>query len=735
MALKKRWLVVKKELLVPAGDILSFKAAVHAGADAIYVGGKRFGARKFANNFDNEELKEIVEYARLYGVKVYVTVNTMIYEKEMEDVLSYVKYLASIYVDAVIVQDIGLIRLIRQVLPNLEVHASTQAHNYTKENFDLLEELGVKRVVLARENSLDEICAIDTKLEKEVFIHGAICISYSGQCLFSSLVLNRSGNRGECAGMCRLSYSLEDNRGHVLEKDKYLLSPRELWTIPKFKNLMESDIVSFKIEGRMKSASYVYMVTKIYRTLMDKYERGEELVVDDEDIKKLKILFNREFTTGHLFSLEDEFMNTENPNHIGIHLGKVVDVNSKRIKILLDENMNQEDGIRFQENGRGMIVNFLYNEKGLLVSSAKAGECVFVDNKVGLTTLCEVLKTSDKKLDDELLNYTLKRIPVSLKVVLKKNEALYMELSDGLNTVSSSFGVIEGARNYCVTKEDVLKQVNRFQDTAYSLDDVEVIIDDGVFVPMGVLNQVRRDVIEKLNCERIRPKNEFVLQNFEDNDEGKVENPVKISCLVRNEEQLLTCIDLVDRVYVTEEKLYFQYKDKYTHLYLRVPRGKGVLSYCGERLLITEFSQVSLAKDNEVVSDYYLNVSNDSYLKYLKDKGVECSTVSVEAKLSDISSLSSNYLKEVIVYGKLELMLIKGNILQNGKKLVDRNKKRYPIVFQDNLTHIFFYQDELFLMDEVKEITKFACIRLEFFDEEKDNVIKTIKKYQDLVQK
>lgn len=726
---------MKKELLVPAGDKLSFKAAVHAGADAIYVGGKRFGARKFASNFDNDELKEIVEYARLYGVKVYVTVNTMIYEKEMEDALEYVKYLASINVDAVIVQDIGLIRLIRKCFPNLEVHASTQAHNYTKESLDLLDELGVSRVVLAREMALSEINAIDTKLEKEVFIHGAICISYSGQCLFSSLVLNRSGNRGECAGMCRLPYSLEDSRGRVLEKEKYLLSPRELWTIPKFKQLMESDITSFKIEGRMKGASYVYMVTKIYRTLMDKYERGEELSISDEDIKNLKILFNREFTTGHLFLLEDEFMNTKSPNHIGIHLGKVVDVTPKKIKILLDEDLNQEDGIRFVENGRGMIVNFLYNEKGLLVSGANSGEYVYIDNKVGLTIPCEVLKTSDKKLDDALLNYPLKKIPVSLKVSLKKNEALYMELSDGVHTVSDTLGMVSDAIKHSVTRDDVLKQVDRFQNTAYTLDKVEIFVDDNIFVPMGVLNQLRRNVVEKLNNARILPNCEFIVQSFEDKYESPKENPVKLSCLVRCEEQLLSCIDLVDRVYVTDEKLYFKYKEKYSHLYLRLPRGIGVFGYKGERLLITEFSQIGLAKDNDVVSDYYLNVANNSYLKYLFEKGVLESTISVEANLNDILSISSGFKKEVIVYGKLELMLIKGDILKDGCMLVDRNKMRYPIRVENDLTHIFFYQDELFTLDEVREISSGASIRLEFFDENPFEIEKAIKKYQDLVQK
>ena len=271
----------KKELLAPAGDMESLKAAIHAGADAVYLGGKRFGARRFSPNFSHEELKIAVDYAHLYGVKVYVTVNTMIYEKEMEDAYQYAKFLSEIGVDALIVQDIGLIRLLHIHFPELELHASTQLHNYTKNNFDELARLGVKRVVLARESSLSEIESISTPLEKEVFIHGAICISYSGQCLFSSLVLGRSGNRGECAGMCRLPFTLEKADGKILKEPAYLHSPKDLCTVSKFKELMDSDIKSFKIEGRMKSATYVYLVVKIYRYLMDAYDEGKVMCISD----------------------------------------------------------------------------------------------------------------------------------------------------------------------------------------------------------------------------------------------------------------------------------------------------------------------------------------------------------------------------------------------------------------------------------------------------------------------
>ena len=212
-----------KELLSPAGDFETLKQAIHNGCDAIYLGGKRFGARKFDSNFDSEEMVRAIKYCHLYGVKIYVTVNTVIYEDEVDDFIEYVAFLHKNGVDAVIMQDIGMISLIRKILPNLEIHVSTQAHTHNINQIKFLESLGVSRVVVAREMSLDEIKKLNTNLEIEAFIHGALCVCYSGQCLFSSFLLNRSGNRGECAGICRLPFTLLEDGKEVKTNGKYLL--------------------------------------------------------------------------------------------------------------------------------------------------------------------------------------------------------------------------------------------------------------------------------------------------------------------------------------------------------------------------------------------------------------------------------------------------------------------------------------------------------------------------------
>ena len=201
----------KVELLCPAGNFEMLKSAIHNGADAIYLSGTKFGARKFANNFNNDEIIEAINYAHLYGVKVYCTINTLIKDNEIEDFLSFVEFIHKNDIDAVLMQDLGMINLVRKTYPNLEIHASTQFHNHNNAGLEFLKELGIKRAVLARELSINEIKDLNVDIEKEVFVHGALCISYSGQCLMSSLIMNRSGNRGECAGMCRLPYKLLEN--------------------------------------------------------------------------------------------------------------------------------------------------------------------------------------------------------------------------------------------------------------------------------------------------------------------------------------------------------------------------------------------------------------------------------------------------------------------------------------------------------------------------------------------
>ena len=505
---------MKKELLAPAGDFETLKQAIHNGADAIYLGGKRFGARKFASNFDNEEMVKAIKYCHLYGVKLYVTVNTVIYEDEVQDYLDYITFLHKNGVDAVIMQDIGMITLVRKVLPNLDIHVSTQAHTHNAEQIKFLEKLGVKRVVFAREMSLDEINKIDTNLEIEAFIHGALCVCYSGQCLFSSMLLNRSGNRGECAGICRLPFELYEDDKKVDTEGKYLLSPKELNTTNHIGELLSSKIMSFKIEGRMKSPETIGFITRMYRNLIDHYLKGEEVKLTEEENKKLLVLFNREYTDGYLFNKsKDELMNIKSPNHVGIKIGEVIEVTDKKIKIRLDDSLNQGDGIRFKNSNLGMMANFIYDKKDNLVSSGDSGSVIYLDNKIDLTNKDLVYKTVDSKLLEELDNYNLKKISIDINASVS-NDKFTLEISDGINKIIKSDTIVEKALNSGTSKERIIEQLSKLGNTPFKLDNINVSLDSDVFIPISKLNELRRSVIDELIEVRENAKKEVIVNDI-----------------------------------------------------------------------------------------------------------------------------------------------------------------------------------------------------------------------------
>jgi len=746
---------VKKELLSPAGDFETLKQAIHNGCDAVYLGGKRFGARKFASNFDDDEMIRAIKYCHLYGVKIYVTVNTVIFESEVDDCLEYITFLHKNGVDAVIMQDMGMITLVRQVLPNLEIHVSTQAHTHNIEQIKLLEKLGVSRVVVAREMSLDEINKLDTNLEIEAFIHGALCVCYSGQCLFSSLLLNRSGNRGECAGICRLPFTLLEDGKEIETDGKYLLSPKELNTTSHIKELLESNITSFKIEGRMKSPTTIGFITRLYRMLIDHYERGEEVLLTEEEQEKLMLLFNRGFTEGHLFKKSGrELMNISSPNHIGVEIGKVIEVNNNRIKIHLDKSLNQGDGIRFQEEQVGMIVNFIYDKKDNLISGANSGEFIELDNKIGITKCGSVLKTVDSKLLQELENYKEKKIPISIKVVTLDNN-FKLEVTDYINNVVVDEDIVEKATGNGTSKERILEQLSKLGDTPFVLENSYLDIEEGIFIPISKINEIRRNAISKLISIRENYKKEVIICDRENINKVDTGNKVIITALVRNEEQLLTCLEEnVDFIYITDLSLYQKYKNK-GNIYFRIDRVMNHYSdFVKENLLIGEMGSVNkYSNNNNLVSDYYLNVTNSYHVNYLRKLGITNITLSIENSINEIANIVSNIGNsgiEVLVYGRVEAMIMKYcplkmlvnkdkmpcNVCRNGKvyELRDRNGEKYPLLNDKELTHIFYYQ-LLELENDLKKLKQVGILRyrFEFFDEDCQVVRDTIKKYKTIL--
>ncbi|MBR5910021.1 MAG: U32 family peptidase, partial [Schwartzia sp.] len=337
------------ELLAPAGSREALAAAVENGADAVYLAGNRFGARAYAENFDEEALREAIRYAHLRGVAVHVTVKTAVDDTELSGLADYLRFLEEAGADAVLVQDLGVARLVREVAPGLPLHASTQMTVHNIAGVRAWEEFGFSRVVLSREMSLAEIREICAKsdAEIEVFAHGALCVCYSGQCLMSSMIGGRSGNRGRCAQPCRLPYELVDENGEEATggaAGKYLLSPRDLKTVELLPELMEAGVASLKLEGRMKRPEYVAVVTSAYRGAIDRALAGKaDVAAEREENRRLAQIFNRDFTTAYLLQNPGrEMMSDKRPDNRGLLVGRVVsyDAAEKRVRVKLAETLS-----------------------------------------------------------------------------------------------------------------------------------------------------------------------------------------------------------------------------------------------------------------------------------------------------------------------------------------------------------------------------------------------------------
>lgn len=696
-----------KELLVPVGNMDSLSVAVHNGCDAVYLGGKKFGARAYAANFDDEEMVKAIKFCHLYGVKLYVTVNTLIHESELSSVLDYLKFLYRSGVDAVIIQDIGLIALAKEEIPDLEIHASTQVHSTNIDTVRFLSDLGVKRVVLAREMGIDEINSLNTDLEIEAFIHGALCISYSGECLFSSMLMNRSGNRGACAQVCRLPFKMIEDNEEVKTDGEYLLSTKELNTANYFKEVMESNIYSLKIEGRMKSAEYVGCVTSLYRDLMDKYYRGEEVIPDKQIMKDLMTIYNRECTKGFLFhATNKDLMNIKTSNHLGIKIGDVVEVNKKYIKVKLSDELHQGDGIRFMNANEGMIANFIYDEVGKLINSGMAGSIIAIDKRFDVEVGDVLNKTLDIKLKDKYINKE-KKIPVKMRIdcLLDKEMTLTMSARD--KSVSVNFGLATKALKMPVLKNTIKKQLSKLGNTPFILDEIDINVDNNIFINLKDLNELRRMGVDKL----------IEALEYKDIKEGKsvsrqkgkfaYQDELSVSILVRNEEQIKCAIDNnVARIYVADKKLFEKYKKQKNVIY----RTNRVNDSNKDYSLVTELG--SLNRIGKGIGDYYLNVCNHETIDYLS-KYADVLTLSVELDDEDIKSIMDYYdgnaNVEILIYGTIELMLTKYcpiNLNVNKDKvchacldnhkyyLKDRNGKLYRILSdaETHQTHIMHYK-------------------------------------------
>jgi putative protease len=521
----------KPELLAPAGGMEALIAAVENGADAVYLGARAFSARGYASNFSEKELEEAIDYAHLRGVKVYITVNTLLKDGEMESAFKLLARLREMGADAIIIQDLGLISLAGKYLPDLPLHASTQMTLHNSEGVEFVKKSGIERVVLSREVSLEEIKEIKEKsgTEIEVFIHGALCISYSGQCLLSSLIGGRSGNRGYCAQPCCKKYRLYCEGKQIKTSGDYLLSPKDLNISSGLDALIEAEIESFKIEGRMKRPEYVAGVVRIYRRLIDRYiENPAGYSVSKEEQETLTQLFNRGFTQGYFFeNPRGDLMSRENPHNRGIPAGTVIGYNRhlNRIRVKLSSPLRLGDGIMVENaetrpEDKGKIVSAMYTENGP-VYYAGEGDIVEIPFDSRAPSGSTVYRTHDKKLMDSLKkeseSESLKpKIPTFITVTVTQGEPVKLKMKDVDSnevTIESEY-LVEKAEKQPTSKAQIEKQLSKLGNTLFEAAELHVSTQGEIFIPVGQLNELRTKAILQLENLRVSKWKRNPLQSL-----------------------------------------------------------------------------------------------------------------------------------------------------------------------------------------------------------------------------
>ena len=682
------------EILAPVGNMDAFYAAIEGGADAVYLAGKMFGARAYSNNFTNSELKEIIKYAHLYNVKVYVTCNILIFEREVDKFIEFVRFLHQNNVDAIIMQDIGMIDLVHKKFPNLEIHGSTQMHIHNLEGAKFAEKLGLKRIVLARETPLSEIKKIkeNTNLEIEVFVHGALCVSYSGMCLFARSIGPRSGNRGTCSGCCRLPYELLSENENVLNQNKYPLSMKDLMTINYLDKLIDSGIDSFKIEGRMKSKEYVYLATKLYKETKDNYLKNNKLDINQELITNLNNVFTRGYTNGFILNSND-LVNDFAPNHKGVLIGRVINYKNNFIEIKLNTNISIHDGLRIINNNLeyGFILNEFYKDNKL-IKEAKENDIIKIKVNKNIPINSLVYRTYSYLIDNNITNIIKnkeRRINIKFKINIKKDKKVSLIVSDYLNEFEMKGDIPSISINKPITEYDIKSKLEKINDTIYKLNEIEINLDNDLFIPISMINNLKRNILNKLDELRI---NKYEKEFIEKEYSIKLENYPKVSCYT-----LYT-----DDIKYIDKKYKYIYSSNINDYIKKIPKVINNYNIYDKKkeYLVSEIG--SLNYFDNIISDYSLNVTNSYSVAFLHSIGVKRVTLSVELLDNDIKELIDNYKirynklpnLELIKETNLEVMVIKNNLGKYGNVyyLKDRFNNKYRVIKKNDLYYIYDYK-------------------------------------------
>lgn len=697
------------ELLAPAGSREALVAAVESGANAVYLAGDRFGARAYANNFDEDGLHEAIRFAHLRNVRINVTVNTIVSDEEIPALKDYLRFLYAAGADAILVQDLGVARIAREIVPDLPLHSSTQMTVHNLEGVLALQKLGFTRVVLSRELSLQEIRHICTNcdVEIEVFMHGALCVCYSGQCLMSSMIGGRSGNRGRCAQPCRLPYTLVNEAGKDVLGDtagSYLLSPRDLNTIDLIPRFLDAGVASLKIEGRMKRPEYVATVVSAYRKAIDSYCAGEDYEVFPQERDNLAQIFNRDFTTAYLADRPGrEMMSDRRPNNRGLLIGRVCgyDWKCRIVTVKLTGRLAVGDQVDFWVKVGGRVtaaIQELIDAKGNRIEKAAAGDTVSFAIPSAVRAHDRVFKVYDAALMEAGKKmYTsgapVRRIPVTACVKAAVGKPLTILLDDGQGhkvTAATAF-IGEIARKHPLTEEIVRKQVDRLGTSVYELVYLKTVIDGDVMIPMREINEARRKAVELLDAQRLAAFH-FVHRVFTPLQE-KRPVPTKTASLMVTVDTVAKAKAAIEagadgilfggESYAHQAILLRDYQEVWTlakeagvRIDFNLPRIiRETYQKSIEKLLtawkdtcrpdavhahnIGALALVKRLTDLPLHADYSLISYNKQTLAFLRDYGVAEATLSPELNLKQIQTIAKESILPLtcMVHGRLELMI------------------------------------------------------------------------------
>ena len=759
------------EILSPAGSYESLIAAIAAGADAVYIGGTRFGARAYANNLQEDRLLEAIDYVHLHGKKIYLTINTLLKEEELKDELY--DYLLPYYrqgIDAVIVQDIGVLRFVREQFPDLPIHASTQMTVTNVLGAKFLEKLGVERVVTSREMQLDEIKQIaeDTSLEIESFIHGALCYCYSGQCLYSSLIGGRSGNRGQCAQPCRLPYKAEGEK-----ENQYILSLKDICTLEHIPSLIEAGIYSLKIEGRMKKPEYVALVTAMYRKYVDLYiKKGKKhFRVEEKDREMLMDLYNRGgFHDGYYTTKNGrEMLSLQRPNHAGVPALKVISENGKQITANAMVDIKKGDVIELPDGKE----NYTFSQgvsKGqrITITTHKKQDFrgVSVLNRTRNETLLNEIKTNiiEKKIKQK----------VNGELILASKNPTTLRLDSQNVSIEVQGDIPQTASNQPVESARVEQQMRKTGNTPFEFQNLEIQMEEKLFLPMQALNELRRVGLKKLEQAIVSQyrREEQVKLPYPKKCEKETQAPL-LYVYVEEEEQWKGALssEIVRRIYLDCNAIEHIWDNarvdkiiEKTHqcgkqIFLAMPhvfRQETVEKYeigYGKLLqaewdgaLIRNYESYWFLKehgyDQHIVTDHNLYQFNRYAKAFWQGEDIEGTTAPLELNYKELESLGLPG-SELIVYGYLPMMIsaqcIKkttgGCKKQKGKlTITDRYKKDFVVKNRcDYCYNILYNTSPLVLLGQKMEILHLGpkAIRLHFTIEDCGAVERVLKMYEE----